>query len=551
MAKLPRHQVMRRFPNRLWAKLGQPCCFQFGQANSVLRYCGWFHYDWPALHSSRMQRWHDLPAAKATITHLMASIYRTTFVAVSISVWLLFTGCQGLLFRRALPTANTLAPPTMIDGVSGEVEAKTTTPSPMTHEQSMAQVLDELEQVRAIDAQAQKRLLVDLKKTPLEEWPLVVDQFHSGLRYREQLKDRSPVEPLVKEKPLETTFSNEIGVQVQSGKSIDHQTPADVAPTASLHTKPGIHHGLPETTVKPTAVAAGNPPVSAPPSDVNKTRPAALASSTAILASHTTPVTAPNAKRLPEILPAPTSGTGENKVHKSVPPEHSPTTASESIARQDPRTTPDVAALTQLKPMQLTAGQPDPILQKKADLSSTGHDHWTQQLLTLATSTNSASATNLKHRASTASYELAKALVQLRKQAALSVRNLAFCTTVYDYGAYDEYTESQFQAGQQLSLYAEVENFQSCMTDQGYLTSLASSYELLDEKGIGIDRGEFPSVKDYCRNRRRDFHIEYGLSLPEQIAPGSYRLQLTIQDNLSHKTGTHEIAFEVAVQPAN
>ena len=481
----------------------------------------------------------------------MASIYRTTFVTASTSVWLLVTGCHSLLFRHALPTVNTLPPTTVIDGVSGEVESKTIPPPPMTHEQSMAQVLDELEQVRAIDAKAQKRLLGDLKNTPLEDWPLVVDQFHSGLRYREQLKDHSPVGPLVKEKPSETTFSKDTVVQVQSGESIDHQTPADAAPTASLHTKSGIHHGSPETMVEPTAVAAVNPPISARPSDVNKTRPAALASSTAILASHTTPVTAPKAKRLPETLPVPTSGTGQNKAHKSVPPEHSPTTASESIARQDPRTTPDVAALTQLESMQLTAGQPDPILQRKSNLSSTGHDHWTQQLLTLATSTNSASATNLKHGASAASYELEKALVQLRKQAALSVRNLAFCTTVYDYGAYDEYAESQFQKGQQLSLYAEVENFQSCMTDQGYLTSLASSYELLDEKGIDIDRGEFPSIKDYCRNRRRDFHIEYGLSLPEQIAPGNYRLQLTIQDNLSHKTGTHEIAFEVAVPATN
>ncbi len=429
----------------------------------------------------------------------------------------------------------------------------------------MAQVLDELEQVRAIDAQAQKRLLVDLKKTPLEDWPLVVDQFYSGLRYREQLRNRSPVEPLVKEKSSETTFSNDAVVQVQSRESMDHQTQAGVDPIASLHTKPGIHHGLPETVVEPTAVAAVHAPVSASvsasvsdlPSDANKTRPATLAGSTAILASHTTPVSEPSAKRLPEILPVPKSGTEQNKAHKGVLSEQPSTTAPESIARQTPGTTPDVAALTQLKRMQsqlkrmqLTPGQPDPVLQSKPALSSTSHDHWTQQLLALVTSTDSASATNLKHRASNASYQLENALVHLRKQAALSVRNLAFCTTVYDYGAYEEYNESQFQAGQQLSLYAEVENFQSCMTDQGYLTSLASSYELLDENGTDIDRGEFPSVKDYCRNRRRDFHIEYGLSLPEQIAPGNYRLQLTIQDNLSRKTGTHEIAFEVAAQLA-
>ncbi len=495
-----------------------------------------------------MQSWHGLPTVRAAITYLMASIYRTTFVAVSTSVWLLVTGCQIPLFRHALPTADTLAQPTVTAEVSGKIESKTST-APITHEQVMAQVLDELEQVRAIDATAQKRLLADLKKTPLEDWPLVVDQFYSGLRYREQLRARSPMEAIAKEVSSERKSANE--PLVQSGESVDRQPQAGVDPDVPPHSVPGIHGGLPETVLEPTTLVTADPPVSPPPSDTTETRFAKPTGSAAILASHTTPVATLAVKRLPGPLSVPKTDTGQSKPQKGVLWEQQLATALESFARQVPEppgTTQDVPALARFKLMQLAAGQPDAAPERVPGMSPTDHDYWSGQLFALAT--DPASAMDSKHRATAASHQLEKVLIHLREQAALSVRNLAFCTKVYDYGAYEEYAESRFQAGKQLSLYAEVENFQSCMTDRGYFTSLASSYELLDEKGIHVDRGEFPSVEDYCRNRRRDFHIEYGLSLPEQIAAGNYRLQLTIKDNLSNKTGQNVIEFEVAGHPA-
>lgn len=496
-----------------------------------------------------MQCWRGLPLVRAAITYLMASIYRVTFVAVSISVWLLVTGCQIPLFRHALPAADTLVQPTVTAEVSGEIEPKTST-APTTHEQAMAQVLDELEQVRAIDAKAQKRLLADLKKTPLEDWPLVVDQFYSGLRYREQLRARSSMEPIAKEVSSEKKSANER--LVQSGESVGRQRLAGVDPDVSPHSVPGIHGGLPETVLEPTTVATADHSVTSPPLATAETRFAKPAGSTEILVSHTTPVATLAVKRLPEPLSVPKTDTEQSKPQKGVPWEQQLATALERFAGQvpdSPGTTQDVPAPTRLKLMQLAAGQPDPAPQRVPEGSPTDHDSWSRQLLALATYTDPTSAVDSKHRATAASYQLEKALIHLREQAALSVRNLAFCTKVYDYGAYEEYANSRFKSGQQLSLYAEVENFQSCMTDQGYFTSFASSYELLDEKGIHVDRGEFPSVEDYCRNRRRDFHIEYGLSLPEQIAAGNYRLQLTIKDNLSTKTGQSVIEFKVTGHP--
>jgi hypothetical protein len=52
-------------------------------------------------------------------------------------------------------------------------------------------------------------------------------------------------------------------------------------------------------------------------------------------------------------------------------------------------------------------------------------------------------------------------------------------------------------------------------------------------------------VNDICRNRRRDFHIQFGLNLPENLSPGRYKLQLVVKDRQSDKIGNAKTAFEI------
>ena len=48
-----------------------------------------------------------------------------------------------------------------------------------------------------------------------------------------------------------------------------------------------------------------------------------------------------------------------------------------------------------------------------------------------------------------------------------------------------------------------------------------------------------------CRGRRRDFHLQYGVTLPTRISPGEYRLELTITDQPSGKIGRASLPFEI------
>jgi hypothetical protein len=151
-----------------------------------------------------------------------------------------------------------------------------------------------------------------------------------------------------------------------------------------------------------------------------------------------------------------------------------------------------------------------------------------------------------KRRAAASALHLDEALDSLRDVGSLTLRNLTLCKKVIGYGAYEPYETSRFSPGQPLALYVEVENYHSESTEKGYITLLGSSYELLDDEGRRVGGDSFPDVEDICRARRRDFHIQYRLTLPAKIEPGHYRLNLTIRDRQGDKIGTSSVELDIA-----
>ena len=150
-----------------------------------------------------------------------------------------------------------------------------------------------------------------------------------------------------------------------------------------------------------------------------------------------------------------------------------------------------------------------------------------------------------KRRAAASVVHLDEAVSHLRELGALSLHNLSFCKNVYGYGAFEPYETDTFTPGQQVSLYVEVENYHSTSSEKGYCTLLGATYELLDEKSKRVSGGDFPDVDDCCRSRRRDFHIQFGLNLPSNLAPGRYRAEVVVKDRQSDKLGHTSVPFEI------
>jgi hypothetical protein len=134
-------------------------------------------------------------------------------------------------------------------------------------------------------------------------------------------------------------------------------------------------------------------------------------------------------------------------------------------------------------------------------------------------------------RSAKALRSLREATTELSAASKLEVRNVNFCEQVEHFGWYTEFPRKEFQPKQQVILYAEIENFTAeHKTPGGYETELQGSYEIYDSTGQVVARRQLQLDKEVCRNYRRDYYLAYRIYMPDNIAPGKYRLELTIED---------------------
>jgi hypothetical protein len=142
------------------------------------------------------------------------------------------------------------------------------------------------------------------------------------------------------------------------------------------------------------------------------------------------------------------------------------------------------------------------------------------------------------------------AAARMGESGSLVVRNMSFCTDVSSYGVYSRFERDEFKPGQEVLLYAEIENFKSESTAKGYHTALASSYRIFDSRGQQVDEQQFALTEEHCQNARQDFFIRYFLWMPKRAYDGKYTLQLSIEDTLNKKIGQASIEFTIKEAPA-
>ena len=210
-----------------------------------------------------------------------------------------------------------------------------------------------------------------------------------------------------------------------------------------------------------------------------------------------------------------------------------------------PQGTDDLRDHAALRMLYLAAGQRDKALDPIPGAPALQQDFWSNQLFGLATYLDHEQIPRESDRARRAKGHLVAAASRLGQLGPLAVRNLAFCSEVRSYGVYEEFDSLEFEAGQQVLLYAEVDNYTSQETEKGFHTALKSGYEIWDDQGERIDRNEFSVTDDHCQNRRHDFFMRYRIHMPDRIKPGEYTLRLTIEDVQSGKFDHAQIEFRI------
>jgi hypothetical protein len=195
--------------------------------------------------------------------------------------------------------------------------------------------------------------------------------------------------------------------------------------------------------------------------------------------------------------------------------------------------------------LRLLAGRRDAALEPIPAGEMSLQDFWGKELFGLATLLDTTTITDAATRSAEAHRHLSEATVELGESAPLVVRNLAFVTAVENYGTFTPFEKYEFRPNERVILYAELENFKSSQTAQGYHTALKSSYQIFDSQARRVTAQDFATNDEYCRNPRRDFFIGYEFSLPKRIYPGRHILKLTVVDLNSQKVGQSSIDFTI------
>jgi hypothetical protein len=198
-----------------------------------------------------------------------------------------------------------------------------------------------------------------------------------------------------------------------------------------------------------------------------------------------------------------------------------------------------------LRMLYLAAGRRDDALKPITGAADATQEFWSEELFGLSTALDEQRMPDAQRRDAEAVQHLRTAASWLGQSSTLVTRNLAFCTEVQSFGIYKPFPKYEFKPGEEVVLYAEVENFSSENNDKGYHTALKASYQIVDGRGARVAQQDYETTEEWCKNPRSDFFVRYFLYMPKRIYDGNYTLQLTVEDTLGNKAAQSSIPFTI------
>ncbi|MGB1707977.1 MAG: hypothetical protein ACPHF4_09150 [Rubripirellula sp.] len=206
------------------------------------------------------------------------------------------------------------------------------------------------------------------------------------------------------------------------------------------------------------------------------------------------------------------------------------------------------ARMIRLRHLLVLSGDPDAAVENISGLSEAEQEFLRHQLLGLWT------IIDPEGHPTSPSRRFTSAVPQIREAAkfaaaasdALEVRALAFCTDIQSYGQFKRFEGNRFDAGQQVILYCEIDNFTAKRVDGGFETHLQGSYDIYDSENRKVLSQLLPGDQQVSTNYLRDYFIAYQMLIPQELPAGTYKLRLTMEDRNGKKYGNSDIPFEIA-----
>jgi hypothetical protein len=139
------------------------------------------------------------------------------------------------------------------------------------------------------------------------------------------------------------------------------------------------------------------------------------------------------------------------------------------------------------------------------------------------------------------------AITTLEDQLPFEITALQLCRKVKGFGDYDPIEPAACRPGHAVIVYCEMTGMRYASDGPSFRSRLESRVEIRAAGGgAPVWGGVLGTADDVCRRRRRDFYVNYRVTIPESIAPGSYELRLIEDDLVGGQSASRSVALVVA-----
>lgn len=134
---------------------------------------------------------------------------------------------------------------------------------------------------------------------------------------------------------------------------------------------------------------------------------------------------------------------------------------------------------------------------------------------------------------------------RLQPLSQLSLRRMMLCDRIDGFGNVAAFPTSNFEPGQRILVYSELQNFRSELTADGkYRSEFAAVIEFMREGDDEVvETIRVSHIEDVCDTERTDYFVSFELTLP--ALEGKYVMRLRLRDQLSLRTAESSLEFTV------
>jgi hypothetical protein len=130
-------------------------------------------------------------------------------------------------------------------------------------------------------------------------------------------------------------------------------------------------------------------------------------------------------------------------------------------------------------------------------------------------------------------------------QPVFAVQNACFASRVRAWGVVDRFETAQFQPGQEVIVYFELDQLASRESAEGHTTRIDTVLRLVDASGRRVHEWTFEPLEETCGSHRRDYFARYLVAVPPETPAGSCRLEVVVTDTIAGRTAQASMPLDV------